>query len=79
MEQSETKSYNSTATQTETTVDKGKRLDPLDLARHQQKFTAYNQSRNPFYRKKLDHLFKENYKEVTTTIKRNNKTHKNNK
>ena len=51
----------SVSTQTDSTSNKGRGLDPLDLTRHEALFTAYDQTPTPLYRENLNRVFNEEF------------------
>ena len=57
MDKSNTKNFNSVANQTDSTSNKGKGLDLLDLLKHERLFSVDDESLTPFYRENLSHVF----------------------
>ena len=51
----------SVSTQTDSTSNKGRGLDPLDPTRHEALFTAYDQTRTPLYCENLNRVFNEEF------------------
>ena len=51
----------SVSTQTDSTSNKGRGLDPLDPTRHEALFTAYDQTPTPHYRENLNRVFNEEF------------------
>ena len=51
----------SVSTQTDSTSNKGRGLDPLDLTRHEALFTVYDQTPTPLYRENLNRVFNEEF------------------
>ena len=61
MDQKPTNKLTSVATQTDPTSNKGRGLDPLDLATHEALFTAYDETPTPIYRENPNRLFNEEF------------------
>ena len=55
------KSAISVATQTDTTSNKGRGLDPLDSSKHEPLFTTYDETPTPLYRENLNRVFNEEF------------------
>ena len=55
------KNLKSVATQTDPTSNKGRGLHPLDLARHEALFTAYDATPYPLFHKNLNRVFNEEF------------------
>ena len=51
----------SVSTQTDSTSNKGRGLDPLDPTRHEALFTVYDQTPTPLYRENLNRVFNEEF------------------
>ena len=51
----------SVSTQTDSTSNKGRGLDPLDPTRHEALFTVYDQTHTPLYRENLNRVFNEEF------------------
>ena len=51
----------SVSTQTDSTSNKGRGLDPLDPTRHEALFTVYYQTPTPIYRENLNRVFNEEF------------------
>ena len=61
MDQQPTNKLTSVATQTDPTSNKGRGLGPLDLARHEALFTAYDEIPTPLYREHLQYVLNEEF------------------
>ena len=61
MENPSGKSAISVATQTDTTSNKGRGLDPLDSGKHEPLFTTYDETPTPLYRENHNRVFNEEF------------------
>ena len=61
MDQQFLKNFISVAKQIDPSSNKGRGLDPLNLARHEALFSAYDETPTPLYRENLNCLFNEEF------------------